>query len=178
MKLLMDQVENLTSQNALQHPFASKKPVEIEHTILLAKPLAKIQVYKNKRKKPMKYIQLPPQTVQLEGEIEALQHEFLDLKGRLTMMEDEKSTWEEEKKNMQKRNDELDDYITPDDRSPIAMEIKDMSEMSLKDLEITQLKEANQELKDEITAKEREDSIEEIRTLKEKVDKFEERVIG
>ena len=50
--------------------------------------------------------------------------------------------------------------------------------MSLKDLEITQLKEANQELKDRITAKESEDIAKEIRTLKEKVTRFEERVIG
>ena len=50
--------------------------------------------------------------------------------------------------------------------------------MSMKDLEITQLKEANQELKDKITAKENEYAAKEIRTLKEKVTKFEERFIG
>ena len=50
--------------------------------------------------------------------------------------------------------------------------------MSLKDLEITQLKEINQELNDRITAKESEDASKEIRTLKEKVTRFEERVIG
>ena len=53
-----------------------------------------------------------------------------------------------------------------------------MSEMSLKDLEITQLKEANQELKDRITAKENEDFAEDIRTLREKVARLEERVIS
>ena len=79
---------------------------------------------------------------------------------------------------MQKRINELNDYSTLEEKSSTALAIKDMSEMSLKDLEITQLKEANQELKDEITAKEREDSIEEIRTLKEKVTRFEERVIS
>ena len=47
-----------------------------------------------------------------------------------------------------------------------------MYEMSLKDLETTQLKEDNQELKDRITTKESEDSAEEIRTLKEKVARF------
>ena len=50
--------------------------------------------------------------------------------------------------------------------------IKDMSDMSLKDLEITQLKEANRELKDTITAKESEDSPKEIKTLKDKIDRF------
>ena len=50
--------------------------------------------------------------------------------------------------------------------------------MSLKDLEITQLKEGNQDLKDRITAKESEDSTREIRTLKEKITRFEERIIG
>ena len=53
-----------------------------------------------------------------------------------------------------------------------------MSQMSLKDLEITQLKDANKELKDRITTKESEDATKEIRKLKEKVTKFEERVIG
>ena len=59
--------------------------------------------------------------------------------------------------NMHMRIDELNDYITLEDRSPNALAIKDMSEMSLKDLEITQLKEANQELKDRTTTKESED---------------------
>ena len=126
----------------------------------------------------MKDIQLPPQTVQLQGEIEGLQHEFLYLKCHLTVLEVDKNTWEEEKKNMQKRINELNDYSTPEDRSPTSLEIKDMSEMSLKDMEITQLKEFNQELKDRITAKESEDSIEEIRILKYQVTRFEERVIG
>ena len=79
---------------------------------------------------------------------------------------------------MQKRIDELNDYSTPKDRSPTSPAIKDMSKKSLNDLEITQLKEANQELKDRIIAKESEYFAEEIRTLKEKVSKFEERVIG
>ena len=69
-------------------------------------------------------------------------------------------------------------YSTPEDRSPTALAIKDMSEMSLKDLEITQLKEDNQDLKGRITAKESEDSAEDIKKLKEKVERFEERVIG
>ena len=80
--------------------------------------------------------------------------------------------------NMQKIIDELNYYSTPEDISPTALPFKDMSEMSLKDLEITQLKEANQEIKDRITAKESEDTAKEIRTLKEKVARFEERVIG
>ena len=50
--------------------------------------------------------------------------------------------------------------------------------MSLKDLEITQLKEANQELKDMITAKENEEFAKDINTLKEKIASFEERIIG
>ena len=79
---------------------------------------------------------------------------------------------------MQKRIDELNDYSTSEYISPTTLAIKDMSEMSLKDLEITQLKEANQELKDRITAKESEDSAKENKTLKEKVARFEERVIG
>ena len=49
---------------------------------------------------------------------------------------------------MQKRINELNDYSTPKERSPTNLAIKYMSKMSLKDLEITQLKEANQELKD------------------------------
>ena len=53
-----------------------------------------------------------------------------------------------------------------------------MYDMSLKDMEITQLKESNQEIKDRITTKEREDSAREIRTLKEKIARFEERIIG
>ena len=64
---------------------------------------------------------------------------------------------------------------TYEDRSPTALAIKDMSEMSLKDLEITQLKEANQELKVRITVKETEDATKEIKKLKEKVSRFKER---
>ena len=41
---------------------------------------------------------------------------------------------------MQKRIDELNDYSTPKDISPTILVIKDMFHMSLKDLEITQLK--------------------------------------
>ena len=63
----------------------------------------------------MKDIQLPPQTVQLEGEIEALKHEVLDLKGFLSMLDADKRTWEEENQKMQKRIDELNDYSTPED---------------------------------------------------------------
>ena len=47
--------------------------------------------------------------------------------------------------------------------------------MSLKDLEITQLKESNQYLKDRITAKESEDSPEDIMIIKDRVTRFEER---
>ena len=79
---------------------------------------------------------------------------------------------------MQKRIDELNDYSTPKDRSPTSPAIKDMSKKSLNDLEITQLKEGNQELKDNITTKESEYSIEEIRILKYQVTRIEERVIG
>ena len=158
----MDQVVDRTANNALQHPLASKQPVAIEQPILPAKSLAKIQAYKKKIKTLMKDIQIPPQTVQLQGEIETLQHEVLDLKVILVMLEGDKCTWEEEKKNMQKRIDELNDYITFEDRSLTTLVIKYMSKMSLKDLEITQLKEANQELKDMITAKESEDSAKEI----------------
>ena len=53
-----------------------------------------------------------------------------------------------------------------------------MSDMSLKDLEITQLKEANQELEDRITANEREEFDREIKTLKENIAKFEEIIVG
>ena len=42
----------------------------------------------------MKDIQLPPQTMQLEGDIEALQHAVLNLKGSLIVLEAEKCTWE------------------------------------------------------------------------------------
>ena len=92
-----------------------------------------------------------------------MKHEVLDLKGFLAMLEVDKRTWEEENQKMQKRIDELNDYSTPEDRSPTSLVIKYMSEMSLKDLEITQLKEANQEIKDRILDKESEDSTKEIR---------------
>ena len=107
-----------------------------------------------------------------------MHNEVLDLKGHLAVLEAEKHTWEEDNQNMQKRIDELNDYITPEDRLPTIVAIKDMSYMSLKDLEITQLKETNKEFKDEITTKESEDIAKEIRTLKEKVTRFEERAIG
>ena len=74
-------------------------------------------------------------------------------KATLLCLEAGKRTWVEEKQKMQKIIDELNDYRTPEDRSPTTLEIKDMSEMSLKDLEITQLKESNQEIKDMIIAK-------------------------
>ena len=107
-----------------------------------------------------------------------MQHEVMDLKSCLVVLEADKRSWEEEKQNMQNRIDEINDYSTLEDRSPTTLAIKYMYEMSLKDLEITQLKEDNQELKDRITTKESEDSIEEIRILKEKVIMFKERVIG
>ena len=107
-----------------------------------------------------------------------MQHEVLDLKGCRVMLKANKRTWEDEKQKMQKRIDELNDYSAPNDILPTTLEIKDMSEMSLKDLEITQLKESNKEVKDKITTKESEDSAEDIKTLKEKVRRYEERVIG
>ena len=79
---------------------------------------------------------------------------------------------------MQERIDELNEYNTPGYKSPTALVIKNMFGVSLKDLEITQLKESNQELKDRITAKENEDSAREIRKLKEKISRFEERIIS
>ena len=94
------------------------------------------------------------------------------------MLEAHKHTWEEEKQQMQERIDELYEYNTPEDKSPTSLVIKNMSDMSLKDLEITQLKEANQELKDRITAKESEESAKEIKTFKENIARFEERIIG
>ena len=66
-----------------------------------------------------------------------MNHEVLDLKGLLVVLEDDKRTWEEENQKMQNRIDELNDYSTPKDRSPIALVIKYMSDMSPKDLEIT-----------------------------------------
>ena len=72
------------------------------------------------------------------------------------MLEADKRTWEEEKQKIQKRIDELNDYSTPEDKSLAALAIKDMSDMSLKDLEINQFKEFNQELKEKIISKERE----------------------
>ena len=95
------------------------------------------------------------------------------MKGCLAVLEADKRTWEEEKWQMQEMIDELNEYNTPEDKSPTALVIKSMPDMSLKDQEITQLKEANQELKDMITAKESEDSSREIRTLKEKIARFE-----
>ena len=73
--------------------------------------------------------------MKLQGDIETLQHEVLDLKGRLASLEDDKCTWEKEKKNMKNRIDELNDYSTHEDRSPTALAIKDMPEMPRKDLE-------------------------------------------
>ena len=108
-----------------------------------------------------------------------MQYEVFYLKGHLAVLEVDKCTWESEKKKIHKIIDELNDYSTPEDKSPkSALAIKDMSKMSLKDLEITQLKEANQELKDRITAKESEDVVEDIMRLKEKETRFEERVMG
>ena len=94
------------------------------------------------------------------------------------MLDADKSTWEEEKKNIQNIIYELNDYSTHEERSPTTLVIKDMSEISLKNLEITQLKEDNQDIKDKIIVKESEDAAKKIRTLKEKVTRFEERVIG
>ena len=88
---------DLTAHDALQQPLASKHPVEIEKAILPVKPLAKIQAYKKKSKTPTKDIQLTPEIVQLEGEIETFQHEFLDLKDQISMLEANKHTWEEGK---------------------------------------------------------------------------------
>ena len=143
VKLMKDQVVDLTTQNTLQQPLASKQPMETEHAILPSNSLAKIQTYEKKSKKPMKDIHLHSQTVQLQVDIETSQHEVLDLKGWLAMMEANKRTWEEEKQNMQKIIDELNYYSTPEERSSTALAIKYISEMSLKDLEISQLKEAN-----------------------------------
>ena len=60
VKLSTDQVAELTTQDALQHPLASKHPMATEHAILPAKSLATIHAYKKKIKTPMKYIHLPP----------------------------------------------------------------------------------------------------------------------
>ena len=46
VKLLHDQVVDLTAWNALQEPLASEQPVATEKTILPGKPLAMIQAYK------------------------------------------------------------------------------------------------------------------------------------
>ena len=121
----------------MEQPISTKKHVPTRKPTSSSKPLAKIQAYKNRSKIPIKDIQLPPKTMQLQEGIETLQHQVLDLKGHLVVLEDDKHTWEEEKWQMQERIDELNEYITPEDKSPTTLVIKNMSDMSLKDLEIT-----------------------------------------
>ena len=94
------------------------------------------------------------------------------------MLEADKCTQKEEKRQLQERFYELNGYNTHEDNSNTAMVIKNVSDMSLKDLDITQLKESIQELKGKITTTESEDSVRDIRTLKENIDRFEERIIG
>ena len=53
------------------------------------------------------------------------------------MLEVNKNTWEEEKRQIQEMIDELNDYNTPKDRSPTSLVVKNMFDMPLKDLEIT-----------------------------------------
>ena len=64
-------------------------------------------------------------------------------KGYLGVLEADKCTWEEEKRQMQEIIDELNEYNTHEYKSPTTLVIKDMFDMSLKDLDVTQLKEAN-----------------------------------
>ena len=100
---------DFTPQNSLLHPLSRENPISMEHPTSIeqhipignptssSNPLEKIQAYKKRRKIPIKDIQLPPQIVQLQREIETLQHQVLDLKGCLAMLEADKRTWEREK---------------------------------------------------------------------------------
>ena len=112
----------------------------------MMKRAAKIQTFKRKGKVPIPDITLPAQTVQLQGENETLRQEILDLKAKIILLESDKCIWEQEKQDMQGTIDKLKDYDTPEVRSPTDEMVKAMSDVSLKDLEISQLKEANQQL--------------------------------
>ena len=82
---------------SMEQPISTKKHVPTRKPTSSSKPIANIHAYKKRSKIPIKDIQLRPQTVKLQGEFETLQHEVLDLKGLLVVLEVDKHTWEEEK---------------------------------------------------------------------------------
>ena len=106
-------------------------------------PLAKIQTFKKKNKTPAASITIPPQTVQLQGENTTLKLENIELKAKVISLDNEKNQWLSEKEKMQKEIEELKAREFPEPKSPTSQLVQDMSDISLKDMEITQLKEKN-----------------------------------
>jgi len=90
---------------------------------------------------PIPDITLHVQTVQLQGENETLRQEFLDLKAKIFLLESDQSTWEQEKQEMQETIDRWKEYDAFGAISPTDEMVKSMLDVSLKDLEISQLKE-------------------------------------
>ena len=138
-------------------------------------PLVKVKTFTRKKENTSDVDNaLSQQVIQLQKETSTLQMESIEAKARVVSLEQEKEAWKAEKDKLQRKIEKLK---LPN--SPTSQLIQDMSDVSLKDMEITKLKEKNQQLEEELTKNTTEDEqIQEVSRLNEKISKLKEKTKG
>lgn len=128
-----------------------------EQVTSIQKPTVKVRAFKRRGKASDVDITLQPQTVQLQEENRTLELESIEMKAKATRLATEKSLWQSEREKIHKTFDEMKERGIHEVRSPTYQLIQDMSKFFLIDIEITQLKEKNQQLQDKLSQKISED---------------------
>lgn len=115
-----------------------------EKIYLPDKPLVKVKTFSRKKENTSDVDNsLSQQVIQLQKETSTLQMENIEAKARAVSLEQENEAWKAEKNKLQRKIEKLK---LPN--SPTSQLIQDMSDVSLKDMEITKLKEKNQQLEE------------------------------
>jgi len=144
-----------------------------EKTTSAEKAPEKVQIFKRRAKSNVAEVTLPPQAIQLQEKNATLKVENTELKDKSISLEYDNSLWKMEKEHLLKEIEDLKARMIPETRSPTSHLVHDMSEVSLKDLEISQLKEQNQQLQEELAQKTpNEDDPEEVNKLLDRVTKM------
>ena len=144
-----------------------------EKTTPAEKAPEKVQIFKRRAKSNVAEVTLPPQAIQLQEKNATLKVENTELKDKSISLEYDNSLWKMEKEHLLKEIEDLKARMIPETRSPTSHLVHDMSEVSLKDLEISQLKEQNQQLQEELAQKTpNEDDPEEVNKLLDRVTKM------
>ncbi len=113
------------------------------------KSTVKVKIFSGKRgKTPDMNTALSRKVFKLQEENSIVKVEKIEIKAKAISLEQEKEAWEDEKENLRREIEELKLKVNAEPNSPTSQLVQDMSDISLKDLEINQLKEMNQQLEE------------------------------